>query len=102
MSFKIWNLTKWYGWKLPIHSNIFPSKKELQQQNLTVDLYRIEGMLRDDNHFRNLGKVKSLNQRGEDCRTEKIDLSVWLCMEIDLDDRRAANLLRSKETKKLN
>ena len=30
---------------------------ELRQQKLIVDLYRIEGIPRDDNHFRNLSKV---------------------------------------------
>jgi hypothetical protein len=42
---------------LPIHSNMFPCKKELRQQNLTIDLYHIDGILKDDNHFRNLSKV---------------------------------------------
>jgi hypothetical protein len=48
---------------LPIHSNIFSCKGELDQ-NLTVDIYRIEGIPKDDNRFRNLSKVKeSLSRR---------------------------------------
>jgi hypothetical protein len=42
---------------LPIHSNIFSCKKEIDQ-NLTVDIYRVEGIPKDDNRFRNLSKVK--------------------------------------------
>lgn len=43
---------------MPIHSNIFQSKKEFREQGLTVDLYRIENVPRDDSRFRNLSKVK--------------------------------------------
>ena len=42
---------------MPIHSNIFSCKKEIDQ-NLTVDIYRVEGIPKDDNRFRNLSKVK--------------------------------------------
>jgi len=48
---------------LPIHSNIFPSKRDLREQNLKVDLYRIEGIPRDDNHFRNLSKIIEIVSR---------------------------------------
>ena len=58
MGLKIGELTKILGCgSLPIRSNIFSSKRKLQEQNFLVDLYRIEGIPRDDNHFRNLSKV---------------------------------------------
>ena len=41
-----------------IHSNIFSSKTELQKSLLTIDIYCIEGVSRDDNRFRNLSKVR--------------------------------------------
>jgi hypothetical protein len=42
---------------LTIYSNIFPCKKSIQEQKLTVDLYRIKGVPRDNNHFRNLSRI---------------------------------------------
>ena len=43
--------------RLPIHSNIFPSKKTLQEQNYSVDMYKVDRIPRDDEHFKNLSDV---------------------------------------------
>jgi len=42
---------------LSIHSNIFPSKKSLQEQNYSVDVYKVDQIPRDDKHFKNLSDV---------------------------------------------
>jgi len=42
---------------MPIHSNIFPSKKSLQEQNFFVDRYKVDRIPRDDFHFKNLNEV---------------------------------------------
>ena len=42
---------------MPIHSNIFPSIKRLQEQNFLVDRYKIDRIPRDDFHFKNLGSA---------------------------------------------
>ena len=42
---------------MPIHSNIFPSKKTLQEQNYSVEMYKVDQIPRDDEHFKNLSDV---------------------------------------------
>jgi hypothetical protein len=43
---------------LPIHSNIFSSQTDLQKSFLIIDIYRIEGISRDDSRFRKLSYVR--------------------------------------------
>lgn len=43
--------------RLPIHSNIFPSKRSLQEYKYSVNVYRVEQIPRDDKHFKNLSDV---------------------------------------------
>jgi hypothetical protein len=43
---------------LVIHSNIFGSKTDLQKEAMTVDIYVIEGVLKDDNRFKNLSRIR--------------------------------------------
>jgi hypothetical protein len=43
---------------LGIHSNIFSSKTELQKADLTTDIYRIDGVSRNDNRFRKLSYIR--------------------------------------------
>ena len=42
---------------MSIHSNLFVSKKTLEEQNFSIDKYRVDRIPRDDFHFRNLSGV---------------------------------------------
>ena len=42
---------------MPIHSNIFPSKKTLEEQNFFIDRYKVDRIPKDDFHFKNLSDV---------------------------------------------